>query len=43
MEMTNEQYTQGREDLIKLILQLILHSSSVTEAYEKVKDLLPKE
>ena len=42
-EMTNEQYTQNRVDLINLILEKIKGSEDLEDAYKKIEALLPKE
>ncbi len=40
--MTNEQYKDAKETLILLVIEMIKGSSSIDEAVEKVKTLLPQ-
>lgn len=42
-EMTNEQYADQKETLIRLILEMMKNSKDLPEAMAKVEALLPKE
>lgn len=42
-EMTNEQYTDVKETLIRYIIEMMKSSSDLNEAIEKVEALLNKE
>lgn len=41
--MTNEQYADTKETLIRLIIEMVKNSADLEEAIKKVEALLPKE